>query len=157
MIPAGALDSCALRPAPKIPPEQDQAIRLALVRLGRIACEQHLPAIAATPEIELVAVASRHSRLDGVECFATVEELLAEVADVDAFALCEMAAGLVNDALMMAIRRRGKPDALLPCAIRTIGYITPVDRGAGRAVDLLALQGLAGIEACERAELRHRA
>lgn len=86
--------------------------RLALVGLGRIACDQHLPAIAATPEIELVAMASRISRLDGVECFATVEELLAEVADVDAFALCEMAAGLVTDALMMAIWRR---ESRMPC------------------------------------------
>ena len=63
-------------------------IRLALVGLGKIARDQHLPAIAATPGIELVAVASRNARLDGVECFATAEELLAEVPDVDAVALC---------------------------------------------------------------------
>jgi len=62
-------------------------IRLALVGLGKIARDQHLPAIAATPGIELVAVASRNARLDGVECFATVEDLLAG-ADVDAVALC---------------------------------------------------------------------
>lgn len=63
-------------------------IRLALVGLGKIARDQHLPAIAATPGIELVAVASRNARLDGVECFATVEELLAGAADIDAIALC---------------------------------------------------------------------
>lgn len=63
-------------------------IRLALVGLGKIARDQHLPAIAATPGIELVAVASRNARLDGVDGFATVEELLADVADVDAVALC---------------------------------------------------------------------
>ncbi len=63
-------------------------IRLALVGLGKIARDQHLPAIAATPGIALVAVASRNARLDGVECFASVEELLAGVADVDAVALC---------------------------------------------------------------------
>jgi len=63
-------------------------IRLALVGLGKIARDQHLPAIAATPGIELVAVASRNARLDGVDCFGTVDELLAGIADVDAVALC---------------------------------------------------------------------
>ncbi|QEL22481.1 Gfo/Idh/MocA family oxidoreductase [Bosea sp. F3-2] len=63
-------------------------IRLALVGLGKIARDQHLPAIAATPEIELVAVASRNARLAGVDCFRSIEELLAEVSDIDAVALC---------------------------------------------------------------------
>lgn len=63
-------------------------IRLALVGLGKIARDQHLPAIAATPGIELVAVASRNARLDGVACFPTITELLAGAADIDAVALC---------------------------------------------------------------------
>lgn len=37
-------------------------IRLAIVGLGKIARDQHIPAIAATPGIELVAIAS----LDGI-------------------------------------------------------------------------------------------
>jgi len=63
-------------------------IRLAIVGLGKIACAQHLPAIAATPDIEVVAVASRHARLDGVEHFATLEELLVQAPDIEAVALC---------------------------------------------------------------------
>lgn len=68
--------------------ERMKPIRLALVGLGKIARDQHLPAIAATPGIELVAVASRNARLDGVDCVGTVEELLADVPDVDAVVLC---------------------------------------------------------------------
>ncbi|HEY9216379.1 MAG TPA: Gfo/Idh/MocA family oxidoreductase [Ancylobacter sp.] len=63
-------------------------IRLALVGLGKIARDQHLPAIAATPGIELVAVASRNAALDGVACYASLDELLAKMPGIDAVALC---------------------------------------------------------------------
>lgn len=63
-------------------------IRLALVGLGKIARDQHLPAIAATEGIELVAVASRNASLDGVAHFATLAELLASGEAIDAVALC---------------------------------------------------------------------
>ncbi|WP_428030232.1 Gfo/Idh/MocA family protein [Ancylobacter sp.] len=63
-------------------------IRLAIVGLGKIARDQHLPALAATPGIELVAVASRNAALDGVAHFATLAELLASGEAIDAVALC---------------------------------------------------------------------
>jgi len=63
-------------------------IRLALVGLGKIARDQHLPAIAATPGIELVAIASRNAALDGIACYASLDELLAAMPDIDAVALC---------------------------------------------------------------------
>lgn len=63
-------------------------IRLALVGLGKIARDQHLPAIAATEGIELVAVASRNASLDGAAHFATLTELLASGEAIDAVALC---------------------------------------------------------------------
>jgi D-galactose 1-dehydrogenase len=63
-------------------------IRLAIVGLGKIARDQHIPAIAATEGIELAAVASRNAALDSAAHFATLDELLAEGADIDAVALC---------------------------------------------------------------------
>ena len=63
-------------------------IRLAIVGLGKIARDQHLPSIAATPGIELAAVASRNAQLDGVACFPTLADLLNGVPDLDAVALC---------------------------------------------------------------------
>ncbi|MBO9707925.1 MAG: Gfo/Idh/MocA family oxidoreductase [Caulobacter sp.] len=62
--------------------------RLALVGLGKIAHDQHLPAIASDPRFELAAVVSRHASLDGVAHFATLENLLSDGLAIDAVALC---------------------------------------------------------------------
>lgn len=63
-------------------------IRLAIVGLGKIARDQHLGAIAATDGIDLVAVASRNSKLDGVHCFNEIGDLLASGIEIDAVSLC---------------------------------------------------------------------
>ncbi|MDB5628742.1 MAG: oxidoreductase domain protein, partial [Tardiphaga sp.] len=63
-------------------------IRIAIVGLGKIARDQHLPAIAGTAGLVLAAVASRNATLDGVAHFATLDELLAGAPDIDAVALC---------------------------------------------------------------------
>ncbi|MCB4767549.1 Gfo/Idh/MocA family oxidoreductase [Ancylobacter sp. Lp-2] len=63
-------------------------IRLAIVGLGKIARDQHLPAIAKTEGIGLVAIASRNATLEGVPHFAGLDELLASDVAVDAVALC---------------------------------------------------------------------
>ena len=68
-------------------------IRLALVGLGKIARDHHLPAIEATQGVELVAVASRNASLDGVACVRTLDELLASAIAFDAVTFCTPAAG----------------------------------------------------------------
>ena len=52
-------------------------IRLGLVWLGKIARDQHLPAIAATPGIALAGIASRNAGLPDLPSFPTLEALLA--------------------------------------------------------------------------------
>jgi D-galactose 1-dehydrogenase len=64
------------------------ALRIAIVGLGKIARDQHIPSIAATDGVELVAIASRNASLDGVAHFATLDELLAKASNIDAIALC---------------------------------------------------------------------
>ena len=64
------------------------AIRLGLVGLGKIARDQHLPAIAQTPGIDLVAIASRNAQLAGVANYPTIEAMLAD-ARLDAVVLCQ--------------------------------------------------------------------
>jgi D-galactose 1-dehydrogenase len=61
---------------------------MAIVGLGKIARDQHIPAIAGTAGIELVAVASRNASIDNVAHFATLDELLRAAPDIDAVALC---------------------------------------------------------------------
>ncbi|MCW1987114.1 UNVERIFIED_ORG: D-galactose 1-dehydrogenase/L-arabinose 1- dehydrogenase [Sphingomonas sp. R1F5B] len=64
-------------------------IRLGLVGLGKIACDQHLPAIASNSRFDLVAVADPVHRLDGVRGYAGLAEMLAgEAGKLDAVALC---------------------------------------------------------------------
>src|SRR2546423_14594137 len=64
------------------------AIRVAIVGLGKIARDQHIPAIAETAGIELAATASRNACVEGIEHFATLDELLESTPDIDAVALC---------------------------------------------------------------------
>jgi D-galactose 1-dehydrogenase len=64
------------------------AIRIAIVGFGKIARDQHVGAIAATPGAVLAAVASRNAALPGLPHFATIEELLEKGPEIDAVSLC---------------------------------------------------------------------
>ncbi|MEZ2353739.1 Gfo/Idh/MocA family protein [Caballeronia sp. RCC_10] len=61
---------------------------LAVVGIGKIARDQHLPAIAAQPGFELVACASRNASVDGVRNYADIDALLAGESSLDAVSLC---------------------------------------------------------------------
>ena len=63
-------------------------IRIGLVGMGKIARDQHVPAIAANPAFELAGVASPHHRLDGVPYFTDIQSLLNGIPELDAVAIC---------------------------------------------------------------------
>jgi len=63
-------------------------IRLALVGIGKIARDQHLPAIAADPRFRLAATASRNDSVDGVPGYRNIDELLDAGLPLDAVSLC---------------------------------------------------------------------
>lgn len=64
-------------------------IRLAVIGMGKIAHDQHLPAIAATSNFELVATVSRHGEsVNGLPFFHDIAALAASDVDVDAVSLC---------------------------------------------------------------------
>ena len=65
------------------------AVPLALVGIGKIARDQHLPAIAADPRFRLAAAASRSGGVEGVGRFPTLEALLEARPDVAAVSLCQ--------------------------------------------------------------------
>lgn len=62
-------------------------IRVGLVGVGKIARDQHIPALRANPAFALEACASRHSKVDGVANFPSLEAML-EGCDLDAVAIC---------------------------------------------------------------------
>jgi D-galactose 1-dehydrogenase len=63
-------------------------IKIAIVGLGKIATDQHVPSLASSSDFELVGVASPRGKLEGVRCFPSIEVLLHEVPQVEAVALC---------------------------------------------------------------------
>jgi D-galactose 1-dehydrogenase len=63
-------------------------IKIAIVGLGKIARDQHVPSLHSSEAFELVAVASPHGKLDGVPNFSDIETLLSAMPNVKAVALC---------------------------------------------------------------------
>jgi D-galactose 1-dehydrogenase len=63
-------------------------IRIAIVGLGKIARDQHLPALAANRDFELVAIASPHNKLDDLPSFLSLDKLLHAHPDIAAVSLC---------------------------------------------------------------------
>jgi D-galactose 1-dehydrogenase len=74
------------------PPGGTAALRVwkvGIVGLGKIALDQHVPVIVANPAFQLAGIASRRgAAVDGVPTFATPEEMLAAIPDLDAVAVC---------------------------------------------------------------------
>src|SRR6201991_2022784 len=64
------------------------ALRVAIVGLGKIARDQHIPAIPATDGVTLVAAADPHASLPDLPHFATLDELLRSGPPIDAVAVC---------------------------------------------------------------------
>lgn len=68
-------------------------IRIALAGIGKIARDQHLPALAADRGFQLVAAVSRSARVEGLPGFASIAELAASGIAVDAVSLATPPAG----------------------------------------------------------------
>ncbi len=62
---------------------------MGLAGLGKIARDEHLPAIAHTDGAELVAVASRNAAADGVANYPDLAAMLVGEPDLDAVILCQ--------------------------------------------------------------------
>lgn len=63
-------------------------INLAIVGVGKIVRDQHLPAVAKNDDFRLIAAASRHGIVDGIDNFKSIDEMLAAVPEIDAVSLC---------------------------------------------------------------------
>lgn len=63
-------------------------INLAIVGVGKIVRDQHLPAVAKNGDYRLIAAASRHGTVEGIDNFKSIDEMLATVPAIDAVSLC---------------------------------------------------------------------
>lgn len=113
-----------------------QPIRLGLVGYGKIAQDQHVPAINVNPAFELVAVATQGQPCPGVENYRSLGELLDSAQAVDAIAFCTPPQG--RFALVQQALDAGKHVLVEkpPCA--TLGE-------AMALVTLAAEQGVSGL------------
>lgn len=64
-------------------------IKAGLVGLGKIARDQHLPAMEKVDGIELAAVASRNAQAQGVSNYPDLDAMLANEPGLDAVILCQ--------------------------------------------------------------------
>jgi D-galactose 1-dehydrogenase len=79
--------------------------RIALVGIGKIARDQHVPTLAASDSFELVAAVTQHHPLEGVPAFATLTEMAAAIP-MDAVSICTPPRGrlaLVSEALSLGL------------------------------------------------------
>jgi len=68
--------------------DNSKPLKIGLVGLGKIAVDQHIPAIRGNPDLELVAGCSPHARPEGVRAYPTMAEMLAAHPELEAVAIC---------------------------------------------------------------------
>lgn len=106
------------------------AIRIGLAGIGKIARDQHLPALAANASFDLCATASRNARLDGIDGHASVAEMLQARPDIDAVSLCTPPDGRFEQALTVLNAGKHlmleKPPAATVSEIEAIAQIARV-------------------------------
>ena len=108
---------------------QTTAIRIALVGLGKIARDRHIPAISGTDGVELVAAVDPHVwmydvSIDGIAYFKTLDDLLAAKHPIDAVALCTPPQN--RRALAAAALQAGKHVLLEKPPGVTVSELTPL-------------------------------
>jgi D-galactose 1-dehydrogenase len=63
-------------------------MKIALVGIGKIAIDQHIPAINSSRDWELAATVSRHGGIENIENFADIQTMLDARPDIECVSLC---------------------------------------------------------------------
>ncbi|RIA37440.1 galactose 1-dehydrogenase [Hephaestia caeni] len=77
-------------------------VPIAIVGIGKIARDQHIPTIAADPNFRLAAVVTRNHPVEGVPAFATITDMATAMPEVKAISICTPPRGrldLVREAI----------------------------------------------------------
>jgi predicted dehydrogenase len=78
-------------------------LKVGLVGIGKIARDQHIPALRGNRKFELAACASRNATVDGVANYPDLAAMLAGVPHLDAISICTPPAAHF-DAALLALR-----------------------------------------------------
>jgi predicted dehydrogenase len=63
-------------------------LRVGLLGIGKIARDQHIPALKANPKYDLAACASRNASVPGTPSFPDLDTMLAAMPDLQAISIC---------------------------------------------------------------------
>jgi predicted dehydrogenase len=63
-------------------------LKIGLLGIGKIARDQHIPALNANPRYDLVACASRNTTVSGIPSFPDLETMIAAVPDLHCISIC---------------------------------------------------------------------
>jgi predicted dehydrogenase len=83
-----------------------EPIRLGIVGIGKIARDQHLPSVAASPDFVMTAIASRHGAVSAYPVFDSIGAMLADGPTIDAVSICTPPGG--RDKIARAAIAAGK-------------------------------------------------
>lgn len=67
---------------------KNMALKIALIGVGKIAIDQHIPALKKSSEWDLSAAVSRNEKVDGIECFTDFKTMLETRKDISVVSLC---------------------------------------------------------------------
>ena len=63
-------------------------LKIGLLGIGKIARDQHIPALNANPRYDLAACASRNATVPGIPSFPDLDTMLAAMPDLSAISIC---------------------------------------------------------------------
>ncbi|SMX27378.1 L-arabinose 1-dehydrogenase [Pelagimonas phthalicica] len=63
-------------------------MKIALVGVGKIARDQHIPSIAASPDWKLAATCSRQGSVEGIPAYTDLDEMMAAHPDISVISMC---------------------------------------------------------------------
>ena len=146
--------------------------KIGIIGFGKIAHDQHAPAIAASPHFELVAVSNGAGEPPkDVSAFETYQEMLKSLADLDAVSICTPPGPRrVIAAECLAAEKHvllGKPpagtvtevsaierDALAAGKVAFTTYHAQHNQAVKRAADLLVGKGLKSLQVTWKEDIR---
>jgi predicted dehydrogenase len=93
-----------------------ERLRIGIVGVGKVAREQHIPVLRTNPAFDLIASVSGSAVVEGLLNYATIEEMFASVADLDAVAICSPPQTHYGSAKQALMRRKHVLLEKPPCA-----------------------------------------
>ncbi|MGB5559243.1 MAG: Gfo/Idh/MocA family oxidoreductase [Paracoccaceae bacterium] len=84
----------------------DNPQKIAIVGVGKIARDQHIPAISESTSFELAATASRNAQIGGIDGYGDLASLLTARADIPCISLCTPPQARYDDARLALLAGR---------------------------------------------------